>query len=92
MERQECSGNGDDEMWGFGIIRKSALSVDHAVTDQSSILRFIEDNWSLGRIGNGSADAIAGSLNGLFDFDDKGHSRKLLLDPATGGLLEGDSE
>ena len=25
----------------------------HAVTDQSSILRFIEDNWRLGRIGGG---------------------------------------
>jgi phospholipase C len=28
--------------------------VDHTVTDQSSILRFIEDNWQLGRIGGGS--------------------------------------
>ena len=25
--------------------------VDHTLTDQTSILRFIEDNWSLGRIG-----------------------------------------
>jgi phospholipase C len=33
--------------------------VDHRVTDQSSILRFIEDNWNLGRIGGGSTDAIA---------------------------------
>ena len=24
--------------------------IDHGITDQSSILRFIEDNWSLGRI------------------------------------------
>src|ERR1019366_6191209 len=30
--------------------------VDHTVTDQSSILRFIEDNWTLGRIGNNSMD------------------------------------
>ncbi len=36
--------------------------VDHRVTDQPSVLRFIEDKWSLGRIGNGSADAIAGAL------------------------------
>jgi phospholipase C len=43
--------------------------VDHALTDQTSILRFIEDNW-LGsqRIGSGSFDAIAGSLNGMFNF------------------------
>ena len=27
--------------------------VDHRVTDQSSVLRFIEDNWNLGRIGGG---------------------------------------
>jgi len=58
--------------------------VDHAVTDQASILRFIEDNWSLGRIGNDSADAIAGSLKPLFDFDDEGENQRLILDPATG--------
>ncbi len=65
--------------------------VDHAVTDQSSILRFIEDNWNLGRIGNGSADAIAGSLNGLFDFDDRARGGKLILDPATGQVVASDS-
>ena len=43
--------------------------VDHTITDQSSILRFVEDNWLAGqRIGGGSFDAIAGSLNGLFNF------------------------
>jgi len=66
--------------------------VDHAVTDQSSILRFIEDNWSLGRIGGGSTDAIAGRLNGLFDFDDSASARKLILDPATGTVINKDSE
>ena len=60
--------------------------VDHRVTDQSSIIRFIEDNWGLGRIGNGSTDAIAGTLNGMFDFD--GHNHKLLLDPVTGTVNE----
>jgi phospholipase C len=58
--------------------------VDHAVTDQSSILRFIEDNWSLGRIGNQSFDALAGSLENMFDFNHKGAGHKLFLDPATG--------
>src|SRR5499425_2246101 len=36
--------------------------VDHTLTDQSSILRFIEDNWLLGRVGDHSFDGIAGSL------------------------------
>jgi phospholipase C len=56
------------------------------VTDQSSILRFIEDNWRLGRLGSGSFDALANPLNGMFDF---GHPavrepRVLILDPETG--------
>jgi phospholipase C len=62
--------------------------VDHRVTDQSSILRFIEDNWNLGRIGNGSADAIAGTIDGMFDFTSSGSSR-LILDPASGRVISG---
>src|SRR5262249_38716800 len=63
--------------------------VDHTVTDQSSILRFVEDNWSLGRIGNGSYDELAGSLLGMFDFDHHGFDDdvfggRLFLDPDTG--------
>lgn len=50
--------------------------VDHRVTDQSSI----EDNWGLPRICNGFADAIAGSLNGMFDFDDGPRAGRLRLD------------
>ena len=61
--------------------------VDHRVTDQASALRFIEDNWSLGRIGNGSADATAGTLNGMFDFDGDHRAPRLFLDPATGTVL-----
>jgi phospholipase C len=58
--------------------------VDHSITDQSSILRFVEDNWRLGRIGNQSSDATAGSLSNLFDFEHGGQTKKLFLDPATG--------
>jgi phospholipase C len=59
--------------------------VDHAVTDQSSVLRFIEDNWDLGRLGGQSTDAIAGSLLNMFDFD-RFHQRTptLILEPSTG--------
>ncbi len=62
--------------------------VDHRVTDQSSILRFIEDNWSLGRIGGNSSDVKAGTLNGLFDFDGRERAHRLILDPSTGVVLQ----
>jgi phospholipase C len=58
--------------------------VDHRVTDQTSVLRFIEDNWGTGRIGGGSFDARAGSLLPLFDFRGAGPAAPLRLDPATG--------
>jgi phospholipase C len=68
-------------------------SVDHTLTDQSSITRFVEDNWALPRI-PGSLDSKAGSLEGMFDFAAKnGHGNAYgnapnatpyLLDPATG--------
>lgn len=54
------------------------------VTDQSSILRFIEDNWKLGRIGNGSYDAVAGSIDNMFNFKRGPKSPKLFLNPTTG--------
>ncbi len=57
--------------------------VDHSVTDQSSILRLIEDNWNLGRIDSQSFDQKAGSLLNMFDFRE-GRSEKTFLDPSTG--------
>ena len=57
--------------------------VDHTITDQTSILRFIEDNWNLGRIGDQSLDALADPLNNMFDFSNNGNN-KLFLDPTTG--------
>jgi phospholipase C len=61
--------------------------VDHSTTGQASILRFIEDNWSLGRSGNQSFEARDASLSNLFDFDAshrERHTARLVLDPATG--------
>jgi phospholipase C len=57
--------------------------VSHALTAQSAIIGFIEDNWQLGRLGGGSFDAISGSLLPMFSF---GHpaAQRLFLDPATG--------
>jgi phospholipase C len=65
--------------------------VDHTLTDQTSVLRFIEDNWLSGeRIQpGGSFDTIAGSINKMFDFDDRDERgpRKLVLDEATGVVI-----
>ncbi|WP_445682216.1 phospholipase C [Radicibacter daui] len=58
--------------------------VDHTLTDQTSLIRFVEDNWLAGqRIGGGSFDAIAGSIDGMFDWSKPGNSA-LMLDPKTG--------
>jgi phospholipase C len=62
--------------------------VDHTLTDQSSILRFIEDNWGLGRIGGESSDAQAGSLENAFDFNlSDPRAPTLILDDATGEVV-----
>ena len=68
--------------------------VDHTVTDQTSSLRFIEENWGLESIdepekpaGQGSFDRLAGSVMNMFDFDDKPNSRRLILDPLNGRIV-----
>jgi phospholipase C len=66
--------------------------VDHLSTDQSSILRFIEDNWGLGQIGGGSSDAKAGTLNGMFNFTGFFRAPRIILNPATGNLLPNRAE
>jgi phospholipase C len=58
--------------------------VDHSVIDQTSIIRFIEDNWGLGRIGNQSFDEKAGSILNMFDFTTDHYAKKLFLDNSTG--------
>jgi len=65
--------------------------VDHTLTDQTSVLRFIEDNWLFGeriQLG-GSFDTIAGPIDNMFDFarrDDDG-PRKLILDEQSGAVV-----
>jgi phospholipase C len=65
--------------------------VDHTLTDQSSILGFIEDNWLAGdRVQPlGSFDTIAGPINNMFDFSRKQNEkpRTVILDPATGAVV-----
>src|SRR5215469_10641684 len=61
--------------------------VDHSLTDQTSIIRFIEDNWLAGqRLPAGSFDALANSITQMFDFSKirPGKHGRLILDPSTG--------
>ena len=66
--------------------------VDHKLTDQTSILRFIEDNWLAGeRIGQGSFDALAGSIDTMFDFSHPAplFGSEYILNPSTGEVESG---
>jgi phospholipase C len=74
--------------------------VDHTLTHQASVLRFIEDNWKLGFIdgpvappaGTGSVDRSANSLDNMFDFKGEPNTRPLILDAVTGTIVSGDSD
>lgn len=58
--------------------------VNHSITDQTSVLRFIEDNWLHGeQLGAGSYDALASSIDPMFNFARR-RLRPLILDPVTG--------
>lgn len=60
-----------------------ANHVDHTLTEQTSILRFIEDNWQLGRLGKGAFDERAGKLDNMFDFHQE-HAKPLFLNQDDG--------
>jgi phospholipase C len=64
--------------------------VDHTLIDQSSVIRFVEDNWGLGRIGDGSFDELAGPITNMFDFSSR-HAKKVFLDRETGVPLKGNN-
>jgi len=68
--------------------------VSNKLTDTSSVVKFIEDNWLHGETIPGSFDAAAGSLDargGLLDFNQFPHLRPVILDPATGAVVKGAS-
>ncbi len=71
--------------------RKNYL--DDTLLDQSSILKFIEDTFlSSTRIGGGSFDSIAGSLNSMFDFSNSAvmpNPNVVTLDPIKGTVTSG---
>lgn len=59
--------------------------VDHTVTDQTSIIRFVEDNWLSGqRIGQGSFDGIASSISRMFNFTKIRNNGTLFLNASNG--------
>jgi phospholipase C len=69
--------------------------VDHNLSDQSSIINFVEYNWGLKGIRGSFDDAldrvdrhehVRFDLAGLFDFVDPPHSAQVLLNPNTGEL------
>jgi phospholipase C len=67
--------------------------LDTTVTDQASILRFVEDVFlSSQRIGGGSFDATAGSIMGMFDFSNGAvppNPNVVQLNPTTGAVTSG---
>lgn len=59
--------------------------ISHVQITQSSITRFIEDNWLHGqRLGQGSFDADAADLTDLFDFNRQPRLSPVFLSPETG--------
>jgi len=59
--------------------------VDHGVTDQTSILKFVEDNWLGGqRISTGTFDNIAGAITNMLDFGNGGSNPAVTLDTTKG--------
>jgi phospholipase C len=66
--------------------------IDNTQTDQASITRFIEDTFLASkRIGGGSFDATAGTLNNMFNFTNNvaPNPNIVLLNPATGVVTSG---
>ena len=69
--------------------------VDHSVTDQTSVLRFIEDNWLDGQRIVGSFDSIANSITQMFNFKRNGDDDQrepLILDATSGEPVSQDQQ
>jgi phospholipase C len=66
--------------------------VSSNLTDTTSVVNFIEDNWLRGERIPGSFDASSGSLDapgGLLDFHVRPHFRPVILNPTTGAVVSG---
>jgi phospholipase C len=84
---------GEEDRCGYGprlpllVISPYAKSnyVNHSVTDQTSVLSFIQQNWSTTPIA-GSLSQDAGSLDSFFDFN-KRTADRVILSPTSGAVL-----
>jgi phospholipase C len=68
--------------------------VSSNLTDTSSVVKFIEDNWLGGERIADSYDAVAGSLDahgGVLNFNVAPHLKPVILNPATGAVVSGGS-
>jgi phospholipase C len=66
--------------------------VSNNLTDTTSVVKFIEQNWLHGQTIPGSFDATSGSLDargGLLDFNTRPHFQPLILNPTTGAVVSG---
>jgi phospholipase C len=66
--------------------------VSSDLTDTTSVVKFIEDNWLGGERIPGSFDATSGSLDapgGLLDFNVRPHFSPVILNPTTGAVVSG---
>jgi phospholipase C len=70
----------------FMLISPYAKSnyVDNTLTEQSSIIKFVEQNWSLGSIGAGSEDVDSGTVDNMFEFGNAQRAPQLILNEASG--------
>ena len=51
------------------------------------MLKFIEDNWFTGRIGDKSFDADANSISSMLDFTSRPNVKPVILNPTTGAVV-----
>jgi phospholipase C len=59
--------------------------VDNTLTDQSSIIKFVEENWQTGQVSAHSMANIAGTIRNMFDFEAGApKAPKVFLDPTNG--------
>jgi phospholipase C len=66
--------------------------IDNTVTDQASVIRLIEDTFLASkRIGTGSFDATAGTMNNMFNFTNNvaPNPNVVVLSATTGEVTSG---